>query len=140
MSLYVVGEDRVDELWPLLAPFLESSLYVGDEFTIDDLYKEVKSKQGLLWMGFSDSQGVYGSAITEVILYPKKKVFLIKYLGAKPGAMAHIMDTAMETFRKLAVDWECDVVQLHGRKGWIAALKPFGYEPIKYVCELDLRG
>jgi hypothetical protein len=140
MSLYVVSEEQVDELWPLLSPFLESSLYVGDEFTIDDLHKEVKSKQGLLWMGFSDNHGVYGAAITEIIQYPKKKVFLIKYLGAKPGAMAHLLGTAMETFRKLAVEWECDVVQLYGRKGWVNVLKPFGYKPIKYVCELDLKG
>lgn len=140
MSLYVVREEQVDELWPLLAPFLESSLYVGNEFTIDDLYKEVKNKLGLLWMGFSDEGGVYGAAITEIIQYPKKKVFLIKYLGTKPGAMAPMIDTAMDVFRKLAVDTGCDVVQLHGRKGWVNVLKPYGYEPIKYVCELDLKG
>jgi hypothetical protein len=140
MSLYVVEEPRIDELWPLLAPFLEPSLDVGNEVYIDNLYEEVKRRQGLLWVGYSEELGIYGAAITEIIQYPRKKVFLIKYLGAKTGAMKPILDVAMSVFRRFATELECDVVQLYGRKGWVNVLRPYGYTPVKYVCELDLKG
>jgi len=140
MSLYVVPEEQVDELWPLLASFLKPSLDVAGEIYLENLYDEVKQGYVLLWVGYSEELGIYGSAITQVIQHPKRKVFLIKYLGTKTGAMNPVLDTAMSIFRRFATELECDVIQLYGRKGWVDVLKPYGYTPVRYICELDLKG
>jgi len=140
MSFYVVPEERVDELWPLLASFLKPALDVAGEIYLENLYDEVKQEYVLLWVGYSEELGIYGSAITQVIQHPKRKVFLIKYLGAKTGAMNPVLDTTMSMFRRFATELECDVIQLYGRKGWVDVLKPYGYTPVRYICELDLKG
>lgn len=70
--------------------------------------------------------GEDGCAVTEILVYPRKKVLHVFLAG---GKMEQIID-----FQKDAIEWAkrqgCTAMTIAGRMGWKKALASYGWKPV----------
>jgi hypothetical protein len=115
-----ISDDIVEKLNKSKA-WLEAALeYSGGTHDFDDITKSVLSGEMQLWFGGD------AAAITEIIVYPKKKSLHVFLAGGN-------LDTLMEMYKSAAI-WGgqvgCDVMTIAGRKGWQKVFKNDGFEPL----------
>lgn len=99
--------------------WIESALvYSGGTHTFDDIVRAVYAGHMQFW------PAERGCAITEILVYPQKKVLHV-FLAA--GEMDQIvdMDESAVEFARLN---ECNGMSIAGRKGWSRVLKDKGYK------------
>ena len=97
----------------------------GDTHTFDDVAAMIFDGRLQLWHGPS------GCAVTEIIVYPRKKVLHCFLAG---GEMAQILDMIDS-----AVAWGktqgCESLTLSGRLGWQRVLSKHGFRPVLVTME-----
>jgi hypothetical protein len=99
--------------------WIENALaYSGGTHDFADIVRGVMSGHMQLWQGES------GCAVTEITVYPKRKILHVFLAG---GDMEQILDfeESAETFAKLN---GCDALSLAGRKGWLRVHKDRGWK------------
>lgn len=104
--------------------WIESALDVGGKtHSFKDIVDGVLSGHMQLWGGEN------GCAVTEIVVYPNKKVLHVFLAG---GKLEQITDMESD-----AVKWAkaqgCDGMSLSGRKGWVKALKNYDWKPQQVV-------
>ena len=91
--------------------------YANGTHDFEDVAKEVKVGTMQLWSGEK------GCAVTQILIYPKKKVLHVFLAG---GEMNQIID-----FQASAVEFGkingCTAISLAGRKGWAKVLAKHGW-------------
>jgi hypothetical protein len=97
----------------------------GDTHTFDDVAAMIMDGRLQLW------HGPNGCAVTEIIVYPQKKVLHCFLAG---GEMAQILDMI-----ESAVAWGktqgCVALTLSGRLGWGKVLAKHGFKPVLLTME-----
>jgi len=99
--------------------WIENALvYSGGTHDFADIVRGVMSGHMQLWQGES------GCAVTEITVYPKRKILHVFLAG---GDMEQILDfeESAITFAKLN---GCDALSLAGRKGWARVHKDRGWK------------
>ena len=95
----------------------------GDTHSFIDVVDGVMSGHMQLWSGEK------GCAVTEIVVYPNKKVLHVFLAG---GKLEQITD-----MHKDAVQWAkaqgCDGMTLSGRKGWLKILNKDGWKEQQIV-------
>lgn len=107
---------------------IESALaYSGGTHTFDDVVDLVATGRAQLW------PAPRGVAITEIVLYPRKRV-LNCFLAA--GEMDQILDMVDS-----AIAWGktqgCVSLTLSGRSGWQRVLDKHGFKPVFVTMERE---
>jgi hypothetical protein len=108
---------------------IESALeYSGGTHEFEDVVEMVSSGRAQLW------PAPRGVAITEIVLYPRKRV-LHCFLAS--GDMDQILDMIDS-----AVAWgrtqDCTALTLAGRLGWQRVLSKHGFTPVLVTMERDI--
>lgn len=99
-------------------PYLQAALdKMGNEYEFEDIKDQLMSGDKQLWLGKAFA------AVTEIILYPRKKVVLVHLAG---GDMQELIDTIpeLEEFARIV---EADGIEIVGRKGWSKILGNHGF-------------
>ena len=68
-------------------------------------------------------------AITEIVVYPNKKVFHVFLAGGKMKQVLELHDNSLEWAKAQG----CEGMTLSGRKGWTKALMSRGWQPHQTV-------
>ena len=114
--LYPVPPEAIDGYWPLVAPHLARAVERSKETTTTDLFWMCKNDEASLWV--VEEQGSVASAfVAECLTFPTEhKVMRITY-GGGDGLM-DAMKILMPEFEAAAKSLGCDMVEIHGRRGW----------------------
>lgn len=110
----------IDELTRCRA-WIEAALeYSGGTHIFEDIVDGLASGKMQLW------PAPKGCIVTEIVVYPRKKVLNI-FLGG--GKLEQIMD-----MHKDVIAWakaqDCEALTMHGRFGWKKPLAEYGWKPM----------
>ena len=95
----------------------------GNTHEFRDICEGVLSGHMQLWAGEK------GCAVTEIVVYPNKKVFHVFLAGGKMQQITDMHDDAV----KWAKEQGCEGMTLSGRKGWQKILGERGWKPHQLV-------
>lgn len=73
-------------------------------------------------------------AVTEIITYPRKRALHCFLAGGKMAEIVEMMPAASDWGRMMG----CSSFTVAGRKGWMRALRRYGWRPAFYVVQCDL--
>lgn len=102
--------------------------YSGGTHTFEDVAQGIISGNMQLWPGDK------GCAVTEIVLYPKKKVLHV-FLAA--GDMAQLIDM-IDDAAAWGVSHGCQSMTMSGRHGWLRVLGKEGWKPVMTVMEREI--
>lgn len=124
---WIVGlpADDAEQLWPDLAPLYAKALKrtgADKDYSTDDILTLVKSQDMQCWF-VHDRLRVVCAVITQILVYPQRKVLGVVLVGALPGTIKSWLDH-IEVMKNFARDHGCTALRGWGRKGWERALNP----------------
>jgi hypothetical protein len=100
-------------------PWIESALErSGGTHLFEDIVKAVVEGRMQLWPADD------ACAVTEIIVFPRKKVLHVFLAGGKLETIVDMNDSAEVWARSLG----CDGMSIAGRKGWVKVLKKKGWK------------
>ena len=118
VDIDVVQEDVFDQL-ERCRGWIESALaYSGGTHDFFDVVRGVMSGHMQLWAGEE------GCAVTEISVYPKKKILNVFLAGGKMDQILDFEESAI-AFAKLN---GCSALTLSGRKGWSRVHRDRGWK------------
>ena len=115
-----VPVELVDRVWPDVAAWIDDACRRFDVWTLEEAYAECQAGRAALWIALDGSQPV-GAAVTQC----DGKEAVIALVGG-----VRILESIAATLPPIEA-WasQCGAkrMAMDGRKGWVRALKPFGY-------------
>lgn len=109
--------------------WIEAALeYSGGTHTFQDVIDGVQSGRMQLWPA---DRGV---AITEIIVYPRKRVLHVFLAGGEMDQLTDMIDAAADWGRSQG----CTSLTMSGRLGWQRVLSKFGWKPVMMVMERQI--
>ena len=99
-----------DQEWERCGPWLQAALdHAGNLFTLDDV------KQAVLRGEATFHPGLNAAVITEIRVYPQKKIYNCWLAG---GDIEELKLAFAPAVRKYAKRAGCDAITIQGRPGW----------------------
>ena len=118
VDIDVVQEDVFEQL-ERCRGWIESALaYSGGTHDFFDIVRGVMSGHMQLW------SGEHGCAVTEITVYPKRKILHVFLAGGKMDQILDFEESA-EQFAKMN---DCTAMTLAGRKGWSRVHRDRGWK------------
>lgn len=123
-----MSENIIDELHRC-KHWIEAALeYSGGTHIFEDVAESILSGHMQLW------SAERGCAVTEIIVYPRKKILHVFLAG---GEMDQILD-----MQASAAIWGkaegCTGMTIAGREGWKRVLKDYGYKPMFVTLGVEI--
>lgn len=110
-------------------PWIEAALeYSGGTHLFEDVVKGIKTGYMQFWPAPD------GCAVTEIITFPRKKVFHIFLAGGKKGQIVDMDDSAMHFARAQG----CTGMTIAGRRGWARVLLNKGWTEAFTTLQKDI--
>ena len=97
----------------------------GGTHLFEDVVEAVSSGNMQMW---ANGETV---AITEVLVYPRKKVLHVFIGSGTRKGLFEMLDSAWEWGQSIG----CTAMTLAGRKGWLKLMGKHGFRPTLYVME-----
>lgn len=105
---------------------IEAALrYGGGTHLFEDVVEAVRDGRMQMWANGGTV------AITEVIVYPRKKVLHVFIGAGKRSELFEMIDSAWHWGQGIG----CSAMTLAGRRGWTKLMGKFGFKPTLYVME-----
>jgi len=99
-------------------PWIESALeYSGGTHLYEDIVQGIVTGRMQFWPAEK------GCAVTEIIVFPRKKIFHIFLAGGEKNQITDMDDSAVEFARQQG----CTGMTVAGRRGWARVLKEQGW-------------
>ena len=109
--------------------WIESALdYSGGTHNFDDVVQGIVSGRMQLWPAEK------GCAVTEIVVYPRKKVLHV-FLAA--GEMDQLIDM-IDAAAAWGIQNGCESMTMSGRHGWLRVLDKKGWKSVMAVMERKL--
>ena len=119
-KLYCPHHDQIDSVWGDAKPLIQKALDRGSNYTIDQVYRGLRSKEMQLWMWGNDA-----ALVTTIQNRDDKRWCLFLALGGE------CMNEWQE-YLPIVEDWArsngCQDMRIYGRAGW----KKLGFD-IEYT-------
>jgi hypothetical protein len=137
LDISLVPYGKISPLIPYLIRYLsESEHWAAGRANIDDIVRFALTGQMQLWAVYDqDTADVHGFVMTEIKVYPQKKMFVIQYCAMTPHHMMHIEEKMHDVADKFAKDMGCHGIEFFGRPGWEPHVKKRGYTVKTVVFE-----
>lgn len=120
-----IPSDEVAEWWPHLAPMITKALErtgVISDITTDDILEFLEDQDMQCWVAH-DGESVLAVGITQIMIFPQRKVLAIPYVGAIYGTIEDWLKH-IEDLKQFAREKGCTAIRGWGRKGWVKMLRP----------------
>lgn len=123
-----IHPDKLDEVWPVLTPFLLKALKHADgKYALEDIKDAIREAMMQLSIIIDHEHNIHAVIVTQFVEYPRKKIMLFVLVsGIKFSEWQHTLDD----FIKAAKKFGADSVEAYGREGWGEKLKPLGFKRI----------
>lgn len=115
---------NVEKIRGWIADALE---YAGGTHTVDDVIDGILSGRQQLW------PAERGCAVTEIVVYPRKKVLHVFLAAGEMDQIIAMIDSAVEWGKTQG----CTGMTIAGRHGWARVLAKYGYKPVMTVLEKE---
>ena len=124
-----VGNEELALAWVIVGPMLEKAIPPSDGniFLIDVLYR-ILSGSDQLWVAEND-QGIVGCAVTQVLVFPRKKVLSITFVAGSDLETWKYHEAMLVKFAK---EQGCTALEGYARQGW-SRRAPDGWYPVYTV-------
>ena len=107
--------------------------------TVDDIGKMILLGEQQLWIVLDEDQKIIGSVVTQVWEYPRKKVTEIVACGGNSdNELYEYIFQSMSVLEDFALENDCDVLKIEGRKGWLRPLSKLGFEQTAILLEKEI--
>lgn len=143
MSLKVSSVDTnyVQQVWPMVKPFLEDAMIKGGDFpdwaqnyTVDHIQSFLTGGAWLLVVAADDENKIQGCATVSFINYPMHRVAFVTAIG---GVLISSKDT-FEQLKTLLKLRGATKIQGYGRESIIRLWKRYDFEPRNTLVEVLL--
>lgn len=132
----MVPNQLIDTCWKEIEPFMEKAAnYTYGRYTCDDIYDSVKEHDYQLWVAFESSK-IKGAVVTNVIIYPKRKVLCMTFCGGID--LKEWKAPMLALLQKYAADIGCDGIEATARRGWAKVFENDGYNQHWVTFELPV--
>jgi hypothetical protein len=109
-------------------PWIDDALeYSGGTHTFEDVYDRILDGKLQLW------PAERGCAVTEIVVYPKKKVLHVFLAGGEMDQIIDMIDSAVVWSKTQG----CTSMTISGRHGWKRVLEKHGYKTVMTVLEKE---
>lgn len=109
-------------------PWIEDALaYSGGTHTFEDVVAGIAESRMQFW------PAPRGCAVTEIVVYPRKRVLHVFLAGGEMGQILDMIDSAVEWSKTQG----CASMTIAGRHGWQRVLAEHGYRPVMTVLEKE---
>lgn len=109
--------------------WIEAALeHSGGSHTFDDVAELIREGKAQLW------PAPRGCAVTEIVVYPRKRVLHIFLAGGELSQLRDMFSDAAEWAKAQG----CEAMSLSGRVGWARAMAPDGWMTQAVVMERTL--
>jgi len=109
---------NIDDELSRCREWIEAALeYSGGTHDFDDIVEGIHRLRYQFW------PAERGCAVTEIIVFPKKKIFHVFLAGGEMDQIVDMNDSAAQ----FAKAQGCDGMSIAGRKGWSRVLKNEGW-------------
>ena len=141
MSLKIshVETNYVQQVWPMVKPFLEEAMAKGGDFpdwaqdyTVEHIQSFLTSGAWLLVVAIDDEGQVQGAATISFINYPVHRVAFVTAIG---GKLISNQDT-FEQFKALLKHRGATKIQGYGRDAIVRLWKRYDFEPRNTLVEV----
>ena len=106
---------------------IKSALRFGyGERRLQHVMNELVQGTKQIWLATEDDKFI-ATVVTHIIDYPLKRTCEVCYLGGEPGAGVIEALGKISYIEEWALENNCDDIQVFGRRGWLKALKKYGY-------------
>lgn len=110
-------------------PWIEAALEYGNKtHTFQDVVEGIAEGRMQLWAAAE------GCAVTEIVVYPRKKVLNIFLAGGKLDSLREMAPD----MRRWAEAQGCASATLTGRRGWVRALAKDGWRELWTTLETEI--
>lgn len=126
--------ERLEELWPVLEPWLQRACDAGTtDITPAFIKASALANKRMVWViaALADPDEVVGVASTFILNTARGQVVQIESLGGKN--VTDWLPTVLPAFEKLAREKGMTMVSIEGRRGWERMLP--SYRPRRVVLE-----
>ena len=131
-TVSAIKKELIQLVWPVVEGFLQQAVdHSNGEMCIEDVFKRLIKGNMLLVTISVESDIVAAIAIEQRNFGSGKRVLNLTLLGG--SEMEHWMDEFSDIADKLAKDYKCDEIYIVGRKGWVRALRSYGFETVHTV-------
>lgn len=110
--------------------WIEDALaYSGGTHTFEDVVAGITESRMQFW------PAPRGCAVTEIVVYPKKRVLHVFLAGGEMDQILDMIDSAVEWSKAQG----CTSMTIAGRHGWRRVLAEHGYRPVMTVLEKEYK-
>ena len=126
MEHRVISNGELADRWHEIKDYINEALVhgLGDVDALD-LFTECFQNICQCWL-VEEEDELIGVAITRVLRYKKYSELVI--VTATTDRWFEVGPRVLEDIEQFARDMGCKYTSLYGRKGWMRALKKYGYE------------
>lgn len=134
-ALVMIPPDGVDEVEPLVTPFLEKIIpYSGGKLEVADILDRFRSGVAQLWIIWEpETQEVIGVGSTILATYPRRKVCKAWMFAATDYRRCYCK---LEELEEWARAEGCASIEITGRRGWRRVFKD--YDEVACVLRKEL--
>ena len=123
MTLSLVSPKDIPYVWCEVKPLIEKALsYNSGEMDSFDVLHHLLTKVQMLWVGTNEDK-IFCAGTTEIINYPKKRVFRIVTFATKSGHDYELWKDFIYTLEDAAKTCGCTLIEAWVRKGLARKLK-----------------
>lgn len=132
-ELLQVPAHEVPAYWPDVEPFIDRAMERGGRYDVLDIRKACLEGKMQLWIVYDEPDEIKAVSVTEILQYPRMKVFSIMILtGEDRESWVDHANFLMEQGRK----WGCKRLEAWARPGWTRVMRDWRHT--HSLLEIDL--
>ena len=138
-KVVLIQPDDLEMVWDEVVPLIEAALkYSEGEVIPEDLIKPIKIGKMQLWTALSEGS-VIASMITEIVVYPRKRVLRVITIAGKDGRGMSRWYGFLPLVEGFALSNNCSSLEAWTRKGMAKKLTDWEHKYMVITKDLKSR-
>ena len=137
-KVVLIQPGDLELVWDEVVPLIEAALKHSEgEIIPEDLVRPIKTGKMQLWVALSD--GVIAAMITEIVVYPRKRVLRVITIAGKDGHGMSKWYGFLPLVEGFALSNNCSSLEAWTRKGMAKKLKDWEHKYMVITKDLKSR-
>ena len=137
-KIVLISPDDLEVVWDEVVPLIDAALkYSEGEILPEDLVQPLKTGKMQLWVALSG--GVIAAMITEIVIYPRKRVLRVITIAGKDGRGMSKWYGFLPLIEGFALNNNCSSLEAWTRKGMAKKLKDWEHKYMVITKDLKQR-
>ena len=138
-KVVLIQPDDLEMVWDETVPLIDAALkYSEGELLPEDLIEPLKTGKMQLWVALKDNH-VIAAMITEIIIYPRKRVLRVITIAGKDGRGMSKWYGFLPLVEGFALSNNCSSLEAWTRKGMAKKLKDWEHKYMVITKDLKQR-